>query len=76
MLPKPRIKHQAKHTAGHYFIMRFDSSARIQHSVRKTLTLDPRMLRYTLVKMGDRLGEIKDVPGAADMRKGGYLEES
>lgn len=66
MLPKPRTKHQAKYHSGHYFIVRFDSSARIQHSVRRTLSLDPRLLRYTMVKMGSTLEEIKDVKGEAE----------
>ena len=29
---------------GHYFILRFDSSAKTQHALRKTLALDPRLL--------------------------------
>jgi small subunit ribosomal protein S6 len=65
LLPKPRTKHQTKYHNGHYFIMRFDSSAKVQHSVRRTLSIDPRLLRYTMVKMGNTLEEIKDIPGKA-----------
>ena len=46
--------------------MRFDSSARTQHAVRRTIGLDPRMIRYSVVKMGFTLDGIKDVEGLAD----------
>ncbi|KAI9740186.1 MAG: hypothetical protein M1834_004764 [Cirrosporium novae-zelandiae] len=62
-LPKPTVKHQARYTQGHYFIMRFDSSGQTQQSVRSTLALDPRMIRFSVVKMGSTLQEIKDVSG-------------
>ncbi|EON69754.1 30S ribosomal protein S6 [Coniosporium apollinis CBS 100218] len=66
LLPKPYRKHQQLHTSGHYFIMRFDSSAKTQHSVRRTLSLDPRMIKYSVVKMGDKLEAIKEVGGQAE----------
>jgi len=46
--------------------MRFDSDGRTQHMVRRTMSLDPRLLRYTVVKMGHRLEEISDVGGRAE----------
>lgn len=33
--------------------MRFDASSRTQEAVRKTLALDPRVIRSTSVKLGD-----------------------
>jgi hypothetical protein len=36
--------------------MRFDASATTQQSVRRSLGLDPRMIRFSVVKIGDRLG--------------------
>lgn len=33
--------------------MRFDSSSKVQDNVRKTLGLDPRMIKFSSVKMGD-----------------------
>lgn len=56
LLPKPTTKHQSLHHTGHYFVMRFDASAAIQQSVRRSLGLDPRMIRFSVVKVGDRLG--------------------
>jgi small subunit ribosomal protein S6 len=55
-----------KHTVGHYFIMRFDSSAKVQHTLRKTWASDPRLLRFSVVKMGEKLGEICEVGGKAE----------
>ncbi|CAG8980683.1 hypothetical protein HYALB_00007175 [Hymenoscyphus albidus] len=52
-LPKRTRKHQAQYTSGHYFIMRYDGSSRIQDDVRTTLGLDPRMIKFTNVKLGD-----------------------
>lgn len=46
--------------------MRFDSSAQTQHVVQRTLGLDPRLLRYSVVKMGSKLEDIKDVAGRAE----------
>lgn len=66
MLPKPARKQGATYREGHYFILRFDSSAKTQHTVRRTLGLDPRMIRYSVVQMGSKLQDIKDIGGKAD----------
>ena len=72
LLPKPTTKHQALHHTGHYFVMRFDASATTQQSIRNSLGLDPRMIRFSVVKIGDRLGgseprtrqgAMEDIPG-------------
>lgn len=65
-LPNPARKRGATYREGHYFIVRFDSGAKTQHAVRRTLGLDPRMIRYSIVKMGSTLEEIKDIAGKAD----------
>ncbi|EEQ90293.1 30S ribosomal protein S6 [Blastomyces dermatitidis ER-3] len=65
-LPRPITKHQTKYSTGHHFIMRFDSSSAVQQSVRRTLGLDPRMIRFSVVKLGDKLEEIKDVSGRVE----------
>ncbi|KEF53600.1 uncharacterized protein A1O9_10575 [Exophiala aquamarina CBS 119918] len=66
-LPRPTTKHQAQHRQGHYFIMQFDSSVRVQDEVKRTLSLDPRLIRYSVVKIGDKLGGVngamEDVTG-------------
>ncbi|KAL2005993.1 hypothetical protein VTN00DRAFT_9647 [Thermoascus crustaceus] len=65
-LPKPTTKHQARYTEGHHFIMRFDASGAVQKAVRRTLSLDPRMVRFSVVKLGDKLEDIKDVGGRVE----------
>ncbi|KAK3113526.1 hypothetical protein LTR53_009104 [Teratosphaeriaceae sp. CCFEE 6253] len=71
LLPKPARKQGALYTQGHYFILRFDSGAQTQHAVRRTLGLDPRMIRYSVVKMGSKLEEIADVGGKAEWENDG-----
>lgn len=68
-LPKVTTKHQARYSEGHHFIMRFDASAAVQASVRRTLGLDPRMINFSVVKLGDKLEEIKDVEGKVEWNK-------
>ena len=47
--------------------MQFDASAAVQQQVRRSLGLDPRMIRFSVVKVGDKLGgkagSVEDVSG-------------
>jgi ribosomal protein S6 len=52
-LPKPVSAHQMRHTYGHYFVMRYDSSTSVHETIRTTLRLEPRMIRSTHAKLGD-----------------------
>ncbi|KAF7865478.1 hypothetical protein EAF04_006452 [Stromatinia cepivora] len=52
-LPKRTRKHQAQYHEGHYFVMRYDASSKTQDNVRTTLGLDPRMIKFSSVKLGD-----------------------
>lgn len=70
LLPKPARKQGATYHNGHYFIMRFDSSAKTQHAVKRTLGLDPRLIRYSMVKVGTKFDEIRDVGGKVDWGNG------
>ncbi|KAL1646047.1 hypothetical protein SLS58_003467 [Diplodia intermedia] len=69
-LPKPFRKHQVTHYTGHHFLLRFDASPRSQHALRRTMGLDPRLIRYSVVKLGDKLEDIVDVPGVAPWGSG------
>ena len=63
LLTKPIRRNQAKHIDGQHFVMRFDCSPSTQEAVRKMLALDPRMVKFGVVKLGDgTLQSIKDVP--------------
>lgn len=52
---------------GHYFIIQFDASIATQQEIKRTLGLDPRMIRHSIVKIGDKLGgkqgSIEEVTG-------------
>lgn len=50
--------------------MRFDCSPTTQELVKKTVAVDPRMLRCGLVKVGGKLKEIAGVPGEVRWKTG------
>lgn len=44
--------------------MRYDASSEVQDQVRKTLSLDPRMIKFGNVKLGDgKLESISKIGG-------------
>ncbi|KAK0609712.1 ribosomal protein S6 [Bombardia bombarda] len=53
MLPKAITVSQARHTRGHYFAIRYDSAIKTHEEIRKTLGVDPRVIRTANVKLGD-----------------------
>ncbi|BCR97288.1 mitochondrial 37S ribosomal protein bS6m [Aspergillus luchuensis] len=75
-LPRPTTKHQARYKEGHHFIMRFDASGPVQSAVRRTLGLDPRMVRFSVVKLGDKLEEIKHVDGKVEWNNNRTISET
>ncbi|KAK5082507.1 hypothetical protein LTR70_008393 [Exophiala xenobiotica] len=62
-LPRPTVKYQTQHHKGHYFCMTFDSSASVQAEVRRQLGLNPHMIRFSMVKVGDKLGGARNEKG-------------
>lgn len=53
-LPRPVVRHQMKHDKGHHFVMRYDASADAHAGVRRTMRLDPRVIRSGHVKVSDQ----------------------
>jgi small subunit ribosomal protein S6 len=51
-------KGSTKHHVGHYYVMRFDASPKTQHMVRRMLGLEPRLLRFSCVRLGRTLRTI------------------
>jgi len=49
--------------------MRFDASPATQRLVYKTVAIDPRMIRCGMVRLGETLGEIKDVRGRVEWNR-------
>jgi small subunit ribosomal protein S6 len=46
--------------------MRFDASAQTQHGLRRSLGLEPRLLRFSVVKMAERLSGVAGTGGEAE----------
>ena len=57
--------------------MRFDASPSAQQLVRKTVAIDPRMIRCGVVKMGSRLNDIVDVKGTVEWQRsrGSWMDQ-
>jgi hypothetical protein len=55
--------------------MRFDCSPETQEVVKKTVAIDPRMIRCGMVRMGGTLREIMDVKGTVDWKRKSYRSE-
>lgn len=51
-LPKIMKKHGDSYVYGSYFYMKFDSSPSVQSEITRTLGVDRRMIRSTVVKLG------------------------
>ena len=69
-LPRSVSRNQMRHYNGHYFVMRYDAAVATQEQVRRTLGLDPRVVRATSVKLGDgKLGRVVRYGGVEWGRK-------
>ena len=66
LLNKPTKKNQLRHDSGHHFILRFDASPAVQELVKKTVAVDPRMVRCGVVRMGGRLKDIAEAKGTVE----------
>lgn len=54
--------------------MRYDASSKIQDDVRKTLGLDPRMIKFSSVKLGDgTLESLSKIGGKIAVRETPFL---
>jgi small subunit ribosomal protein S6 len=58
LLPSRVRKHQTYYDRAHYFLMRFDSNSTTQKGLRDVLGLDPRMVKFSVVKVGSKLEEV------------------
>ncbi|CCJ29224.1 unnamed protein product [Pneumocystis jirovecii] len=54
VLPKKIKKHQQTHCEGHHWTMLFDSSPQTQFEVNKILKLDPRIIRHSIIRLGNK----------------------
>lgn len=54
ILPKRIRKHQTTNVHGRYWLMHFDTNPAVVGELRRTMSLDPRIVRANLFKLGDR----------------------
>ncbi|KAK2463210.1 hypothetical protein APHAL10511_004865 [Amanita phalloides] len=47
-----------KHTRGDYWTMHFDTSPRILQSLNRLMRQDPRVIRWSILKLGSKVDEI------------------
>ncbi|KAE8210607.1 hypothetical protein CF319_g1703 [Tilletia indica] len=58
-LPQRTRRHQQYHTDGDYFLLHFDTNPRVLSTLSSRLRADPRVIRWTTLKLGERrLSEI------------------
>ncbi|KDN41794.1 hypothetical protein K437DRAFT_258139, partial [Tilletiaria anomala UBC 951] len=57
-LPQRARAHQQWHTEGDYFLMQFDTNPRTLETLYGRLRADPRVVKYTALKLGDKLQDI------------------
>ncbi|EJU04205.1 hypothetical protein DACRYDRAFT_63860 [Dacryopinax primogenitus] len=62
ILPQRIRSHQAWHSYGDYWTMRFDASPKLMKTVTSSLTQDPRVIKWTVIKLGTKLEDILEPP--------------
>ncbi|KZT62065.1 hypothetical protein CALCODRAFT_490641 [Calocera cornea HHB12733] len=58
VLPQRMRSHQTNHDIGDYWIMRFDASPKSMVLLTDALRQDPRVIRWTTIKLGEKLRDI------------------
>ncbi|EST09863.1 Ribosomal protein S6 [Kalmanozyma brasiliensis GHG001] len=57
-LPQRARRHQQYHSTGDYWLMHFDTNAPVLKSLNDRLRADPRVIKWTALKLGDKLDQI------------------
>lgn len=57
-LPQKARRHQQWHTEGDHFLMQFDTNPRVLNTLSSRLRSDPRVIKWTTLKLGERLEQI------------------
>ncbi|KAK0520211.1 hypothetical protein OC834_000366 [Tilletia horrida] len=53
-LPQRTRRHQQYHNEGDYFLLHFDTNPRVLSTLSSRLRADPRVIRWTTLKLGER----------------------
>ncbi|RKP08781.1 30S ribosomal protein S6 [Thamnocephalis sphaerospora] len=57
-LPYRMKRHQMYHTRGRYWLMHFDANPATVNELAERLRVDTRVVRHTMIKLGDRLDSV------------------
>ncbi|KAL7749377.1 hypothetical protein RI367_005248 [Sorochytrium milnesiophthora] len=61
-LPYRMKAHQEYQERGHYFAVRFDAAPELLPVLSRQMQLDNRVIRHTIIKVGDKLEDISGLP--------------
>ncbi|CCL99862.1 uncharacterized protein FIBRA_01887 [Fibroporia radiculosa] len=61
-LPQRMRRHKQYHQIGDYWMMYFDASPRTLHDLNAIMRRDPRVVRWTMLKLGDRVEDMVKPP--------------
>ncbi|PPQ79961.1 hypothetical protein CVT25_003033 [Psilocybe cyanescens] len=62
-LPQKMKRHGPSQALGDYWTLHFDTSPRTLRSLNGIMRSDPRVLRWTVLKLADRIEELSDKGG-------------
>ncbi|THG93730.1 hypothetical protein EW145_g8296 [Phellinidium pouzarii] len=60
VLPQRMRRHNAYHTTGDYWEMHFDAPPSVLEQLNAHMRTDPRVVRWTMLKLGERLDDVVD----------------
>ncbi|KAF8580447.1 hypothetical protein K439DRAFT_1356839 [Ramaria rubella] len=75
VLPNRMHRHQQWHTIGDYWTMHFDTSPRVLHALNRRLRKDPRVIRWTMTKLGERIEVIAEPTEQTITRLNPYAQQ-
>jgi len=61
-LPQRMKRHQQYYDRGDYWTMHFDTSPRTLKSLNSIMRSDPRVIRWTMLKLGERIEDVVKSP--------------
>ncbi|GLB37509.1 putative ribosomal protein S6 [Lyophyllum shimeji] len=57
-LPQRMRRHKVTHSMGDYWTIHFDTAPRTLRSLNSIMRRDPRVIRWTVLKLGDKVEDI------------------
>ncbi|KAG5634779.1 hypothetical protein H0H81_000804 [Sphagnurus paluster] len=73
-LPQRMRRHKAIHSMGDYWTIHFDTAPRTLRSLNSIMRRDPRVIRWTVLKLGDKVEDIA-VEGQKALRTDSPLQD-